>query len=187
MGFTSIISQLLTVPPYFVATIVCASAAIISDRIRNRGKVLMFIAPLIPIGFALLATINITGVKYFAIFLSTTGAFTMSPILVSWGSENSAGPAVRAITSAYLVGFGSIGALISTWTYLAKDAPRYVMGHWINFGFGVLACVVIPTLVLVLTRENGARERGERDHLLELPEDEIDQLGYLHPRFKFTT
>jgi len=178
----------MSVPPYTLSALVCVSLSMLSDRLKNRGYILMALSPLVPIGFVILATVpHVAGVRYFAIFLSTSGAFTLSPVLLAWGVENSAGPAVRAITAAYLVGFGSIGAMISTWTYRAKDAPQYLAGHWTNFAFGALGGLVIAALVWSLKRENKARAEGKRDHRLQGAPEEVEQLGHLHPGFRYTT
>lgn len=187
MGYTSIHAQLMTVPPYTFSSLVCVTLSMVSDRIKNRGLILTAAAPLVPIGFAILATVKVVGVRYFAVFLSTAGAFTLSPMLLAWGVENSAGPAVRAITAGYLVGFGSFGAMVATWTFLKKDAPDYLTGHWTNFAFGALSAITVPILVMHLKRENRAREQGKRDHRLQGSPDEVENLGHLHPYFRYTT
>jgi hypothetical protein len=107
MGYSGTHSQLMSVPPYTVSALLCMSLALLSDRIKNRGYILWGMATLVPIGFALLATQTSVAVRYFAIFLATSGAFTLSPITLAWGVENTAGPAVRAIAAAYMVGMVS--------------------------------------------------------------------------------
>jgi hypothetical protein len=39
---------------------------------------------------------------------------------------------------------------------------------------------------MYLVRENKARERGERDHRYELPQEVRENLGDDHPSFRFT-
>ncbi|KAJ9666028.1 hypothetical protein H2201_003940 [Coniosporium apollinis] len=187
MGYSSIRSQLLTVPPYAIGTIVCIIAAYISDRFRTRGPVLLVIAPCIVVGFVLLSAVQTVGVKYFAICLATLGAFTSSPILLAWSVDNAAGPAVRAIVSAYCVGLGSVGAIVSTWTYLPKDAPRYLQGHLVNLGFGCMLFALVTILTFYLRWENRQRANGRRDWRLEnASEEEVNQLGHSHPAFRYT-
>ncbi|QDS74440.1 hypothetical protein FKW77_006287 [Venturia effusa] len=89
------------------------------------------------------------GVKYFAIFLVATGAFPGGPGYLSWGINNSAGPAVRAISSAYIVSVGTIGAVVATWTYLETDKKSgYVAGHSINLGAQIMVTLLAISGIL---------------------------------------
>lgn len=106
MGFSRIESQLLTVPPYAVGAIFCITTAIVSDRIRQRGVILFGLLPCVITGFAILAAVDSVGVRYFAIYLATVGGYCSSPLLLTWGVDNAAGPAVRAVVSGYAVGLG---------------------------------------------------------------------------------
>lgn len=106
MGFSRIESQLLTVPPYAVGAIFCITTAIVSDKIKQRGIVLLGLLPCVVTGFAILATIKSVGVRYFAIYLATIGGYCSSPLLLTWSVDNAAGPAVRAVVSGYAVGLG---------------------------------------------------------------------------------
>lgn len=174
-------------PPYVCSACICLAASFLSDRLKTRGFILLALAPLIIIGFAMMATVESAGVRYFAIFLTTTGAFTCSPILLAWVVSNSAGPAVRAIVTAYTVGMGNCGAIIATWTYLPKDSPGYYTGHWINFGAGIILLLVIIITIMYLRQENAKRADGKRDYRLEdtSPRD-IDRLGHSHPSYRYT-
>lgn len=118
MGFSSIHAQLLTVPPFTCSALCCLASCFLSDRIKKRGVLFLYLVPLSIAGFSILVSVQGTGVRYFAVFLATCGAFTTSPVLLAWAVDNAAGPSVRAIVSSYIVGAGNIGALIATWTYL---------------------------------------------------------------------
>lgn len=188
MGFTSIRSQLMTVPPYLLGSIVCVCCAILSDRLKTRGLILCLVSgPTIVIGFALLLTIDMIAVKYFALFLVTMGAFTSSPVIIAWTVDNSAGPTVRAIASAFAVCLGSTGGLVATWTYLPSEAPAYRTGHIINLSAAVILLAVCCTTTLYLRWENKQRDMGRRDHRVEgKTEEEVAGLGHGHPAFRFT-
>jgi hypothetical protein len=54
-------------------------------------------------------------VRYAGIFLITLGAFPGGPAFISWGLNNSAGPAVRAVSGAYIVTLGTAGGILATW------------------------------------------------------------------------
>jgi sugar phosphate permease len=187
MGYDSIKSQLLTVPPYAIAAIICICCSFLADRLHARGIILLLMTPLTITGFAILATVPSTSVRYFALYLTTIGAFTCSPILLAWVVSNSAGPTVRAIVSGYGVGMANIGAIIATWTYIPQDAPRYIEGHWINFGAGILLAVSIGIAMVYLKQENRKRSQGWRDYRTRgLSPEEIQTLGHLHPEYRYT-
>lgn len=187
MGYSSTHAQLLTVPPYIFAACVCVAASFASDRLRTRGIILISLTPLTIIGFLLLATVPSTAVRYFALFLTTASAFTCSPILLAWVVSNSAGPSVQAIVSAYAVGEGNVGAIIATWTYRSSGAPRYITGHFINFGGSCVLFIVVVITTLYLRRENKMRARGERDYRLSnATELERWNLGHCHPEYRYT-
>jgi predicted MFS family arabinose efflux permease len=187
MGISNTKSQLLSVPPYLVAAMVCVGASFLSDRLKTRGFIMLAISPLIVIGFAIMATVKSTAIRYFAIFLATTGAFTCSPILLAWVVSNSAGPSVRAIVTSYSVGIANIGGIIATWTYLPSDAPGYTTGHWINFGAGILLITVVTFTTFYLKLENKKRMQGRRDdRVIDATPDEINRLGHSHPLYRYT-
>ncbi|KAI9493779.1 major facilitator superfamily domain-containing protein [Zychaea mexicana] len=186
MGYDSIQAQLMTVPPYAVGTVVCIVLCVLSDRFKTRGIIIGgIVAVLITIAFAILLGVSMDsyGVRYMAIFFATAGAFTGSPMQIGWLVENSAGPMVRAITSATGVSIGSLGGLLATWTY----ATDYTIGHIINLISGVVIICVAVTATINLRWQNRQRALGKKDHILQgLTQDEVEQLGHSHPHFRFT-
>jgi hypothetical protein len=187
MGYSGLQAQLYSVPPYAWAACVCVVVATLSDRTKTRGLWLMGVMPFTAVGFILLLTVDNVGVRYFAIFLCLTGAFTASPILLAWTVENSAGHTTRAIVAGTVVGFGNIGGILATWTYIATDAPKYVRGHSINLSFTCLGVGIITLSTFYLRWENKQRSLGRRDNRLAgLTAAEASQLGHTHPEFQFT-
>lgn len=187
MGYSGIHSQLLSVPPYAWSAIVCVTVTILSDRTRRRGMWILVVMPFTAIGFAILLSVDTIGVRYFALFFCLMGAFTASPMFLAWTVDNSAGHTTRAIAAATVVGFGSIGGILATWTYLLADAPRYITGHALNLSFACLCILLVVAAIINLKRENSIKAKGGRDARVHgLTEEEVADLGHLHPEFKFT-
>lgn len=187
MGYTAIDSQLMSVPPFAWSALVCLCIAYISDRTKSRGLWLLAIMPFTAAGFLVLILATNPAVRYFATFLALTGAFTCAPMLVAWTVDNTAGPNVRAVSSAYVVSIANLGAIVATWTYLLPEAPRYITGHAINFGAAVLCCILMAIATVYLRWQNRRKERGDYDYLLQgISEEEQDALGHNHPGYKFT-
>lgn len=187
MGYSPIESQLMSVPPFAWSTVVCLTVAYLSDRTKTRGVWLLGVMPFTALGFLLLILNTTPAVRYFATFLCLTGVFTTSPMLVAWTVDNTAGPNVRAVSSAYVVSIANLGGILATWTYLLPDAPRYIPGHSINLGAAILCCILLTVATLHLRRQNKIKRDGKRDYLLEgANEGQVAALGHNHPGFIFT-
>ncbi|KAI9148333.1 hypothetical protein HJFPF1_12161 [Paramyrothecium foliicola] len=184
MGYSGQEAQLMSVPPYVFGAIICVTIATLSDRFRCRGFFFMAIlAPCIFIGFTLNQFASSVAARYFGLFLAVAGAFTASPLLLSWSVDNNSGPAVKAVAAAYSIGFGGCGQLLSTWTYRAAEAPEYVTGHSINMGAAVVLLIAAATHTWYALAENKKRMAGMRDNRLR---DDPEGLGHSHPLFRFT-
>ncbi|KAL3450561.1 hypothetical protein BJX65DRAFT_294221 [Aspergillus insuetus] len=187
MGYSATHAQLLSVPPYIAAAIFCIIGSFLADRFHTRGYILLAFTPITITGFTILATVKLSSVRYFALFLATTGAFTCSPILLAWVSGNAAGPAVRAVVTGYAVGIANLGSIIATWTYLPAQAPYYTAGHWMNFGAACILFGVVGCNMVYLVRENRLRMAGKRDYRVTgASRAEVERLGHLHPEFRYT-
>ncbi|OJD38741.1 major facilitator superfamily protein [Diplodia corticola] len=187
LGWTATKAQLHTVPPYVLACVVAIAVAFASDRTRHRGIWLALFAPVGIVGFAVLRADGPSpNIKYMAVFFVTIGVFPGGPAFLSWGLNNAAGPAIRAVASGYIVSVGTLGAVVATWTYLPSDAPRYPIGHSINLGAQAAAFFLALAGMAYVVWENGQRERGRRDHRVEgKSEEEVAALGYRHPGFRY--
>jgi predicted MFS family arabinose efflux permease len=186
MGFSSTRAQLLTVPPFACSALCCIASSFLSDRLRKRGVLFIYLVAFAITGFSILVGLRGTGVRYFAVFLATCGAFTAAPILLAWAVDNAAGPSVRAVVSGYVVGAGNIGALIATWTYLPESAPLYLEGHYVNLGGSILMGFLVATATWNLWKENRFRRAGGRAEGLEQPQEIVQRLGHLHPEYRYT-
>lgn len=73
------------------------------------------------------------------------------------------------------LGFGNIGGIISTYSFVQSDAPLYKKGYSICVGFICLSAVSCILYAVVVTRENKERNRTGADH--GLTESEKAELG----------
>ncbi|KAJ9150928.1 MFS general substrate transporter [Pleurostoma richardsiae] len=188
LNWTATKAQLYTVPVYVCACIVAVAVAYISDKTHRRGIYLAGFSLFAVIGFAILRWATDPNVRYMAVYFVTVGAFPGGPGFLAWALNNSAGPAVRAVTSGYVVMLGTMGGIVATWTYTANDAPKYHTGHTINL-CGQIGVVCLSIFgILYCLYENRVRAAGKRDHRLEgLSEEQEVHLGYRHPNFRYIT
>ena len=49
----------------------------------------------------------------------TIGAFPGGPGFLAWAANNAAGPAVRSVSTAYVVTLGTAGGILATWYLFA--------------------------------------------------------------------
>ncbi|CAN8105453.1 unnamed protein product [Discula destructiva] len=186
LNWTSTQAQLYSVPPYVCACVVAVAVAYLSDKTHRRGFYLAIFSLLAITGFAILRFADGPNVRYMAVFFVTVGAFPGGPGFLAWAINNSAGPAVRAVSSGYVVTLGTIGGIVATWSYVPSDAPAYHTGHSLNLGgqIGVLAFSIFG--IVYCTYENKARAAGKRDDRLEgLNEEQKGRLGSRHPEFRY--
>lgn len=102
-------------PPYVCACLVAIFVAFLSDRTNRRGIYLAAFTSLAITGFAILRWATDPNIRYMGVFFITLGAFPGGPGFLSWGMNNAAGPAVRAVSSAYIVTLGTAGGVLATW------------------------------------------------------------------------
>lgn len=101
LGYTANEAQLWSVIPYAVAAVLTVIVAVLSDRLKLRGVVMLCVLPLAIIGYAAIANVGVhdNHTKYGMTFLMATGLYASVPPVLVWNSNNSAGHYKRATTS----------------------------------------------------------------------------------------
>ena len=84
------------------------------------------------------------------------------------------------------IGLGNSGGLIASNIFLESQAPQYPLGFGLSLALVWLCGFAAIATFFLLRSENKRRDAGERDHLNNLPADELDNLGDDHPRFRFS-
>ncbi|KAL6304999.1 major facilitator superfamily domain-containing protein [Sparassis latifolia] len=185
LGYSAAKAQLLTVPPYFVATVLTFGTAWGSHLINRRAPFMIAGAVLAIIGYIILITDRRTGVQYFATFLCAGGIYPATAITLSWPANNVSGQLKRAVACAMQISIGNIGAIIGTQLY--RYAPRFYLGH--GFAIGSLSMLTVFTCInwAVLARRNKEKEEtlsGKHEDP-QLEKDSRLHLGDAHPSWKF--
>ncbi|KAK7027995.1 hypothetical protein VNI00_015081 [Paramarasmius palmivorus] len=188
-GHPPAISQLLSVPPYVVATITLYVFAYFSDKLKMRSPFIYASLILCLIGFSINISNVAPGVKYFGTFLCVTGSYAGFPGVVAWLGNNLSGQYKRGVGMAVHIGIGNFSGAIASNVYRDIDKPRFIVGHGIELMFIGIGLITVPLVVLAYKRINSKREillreaeeRGEKSS----PE-EIRALGDRAPEFKYT-
>lgn len=188
LGWTSLRAQYMSIPIYMFCVVTTLSCAQLSDRLRHRFGFIVGGCVVATIGYAILLNLHSVdvGVRYFAIFLITSGGYVAQPISVVWLNNNLSGHYKRGVGAAMQVGIGNVGGIIASNIFIQSQAPEYKVGFGVCVGFTWLCVLSALIMVFHVRRENKIRDQGKRDHLLQLDEDSKNNLGDDHPNFRFT-
>lgn len=186
LGYTAAQAQLLTVPPYAVATTLTVIVAVASQHTHIRAPFIMGGSALAILGYILLLTDNRPGVSYVGTILAASGIYPATAIVLSWPANNVSGQTKRATANAMQISIGNLGAVLGTQLYRDESKPRFFVGHGFAMGYLIANVVVVGTLWWVLKRENQRRDRGAgAERLRGISEGEW--LGDEDPRWRFQT
>ncbi|KAF5319372.1 hypothetical protein D9619_008618 [Psilocybe cf. subviscida] len=184
--FTVVKAQLRTVPPYLCAAVWTMGVVFWSFRSKRRWLPIMTSMTLQTVGYIVALSTKNPHARYGACFLAIIGGVPCGPLFLIWGTDNAAPHTMRATTTAVIPAIGAFGSIIAVWTYLPKDAPNFHKGNSINLAAAILVLFLAGGGALYLKNENDKRDRGERDdRLIGLTEEEIKDLGYRHPKFRY--
>ncbi|KAI9056478.1 MFS general substrate transporter [Trametes sanguinea] len=188
-GYSTPISQLLTVPPYVFATATLLVWAIWSDKIKKRYPFILAGLTFILVGFAINITDVPIGAKYFGTFLVVAGAYAGFPGVVAWLGNNLAGHYKRGVGMALHIGIGNFAGAIASNIYRSQDAPRYILGHGIELMFVGIGFITVPLTVLAYKRINARRDalvREANEKGVVYTPAELRRMGDRAPDFRYT-
>ena len=166
LGYTAAQAQLLTIPPYAIATFLTIVVAVASERVRRRAPFILGSACTAIIGYIILFTAptNALGVSYVGTIFAASGIYPATAIALSWPANNVSGQTKRATANALQISVGNLGAVLGTQLYRPNTSPRFYLGHGFAIGYLIGNICVVGTLCLILNRENRKRERVLADH-----------------------
>jgi len=183
-GYSPIQTQLHSVPPWAAAFALAMIIATCSDLTKHR-----FLFTMIPIsiaiaGFSILLTVHHnTKVEYAGLFLVAAGAYSAMPVIVCWFNMNLGGHHRRAVGTAWQVGFGNIGGIIATYSFLPKDKPEFKRGYSICLAFLCLSAASCCAYAVAVWSQNRSRDKAPRN--LSLTEYEKTEMGDLSPEYRY--
>ncbi|KAF2175133.1 MFS general substrate transporter [Zopfia rhizophila CBS 207.26] len=185
---TTIEQQLLTVPPYVVGAFFVVLVPTISWYLDRRQIFLALSGPTVMAGYAMfLASMN-AHVRYGAIFLTASSAFTLGAMANAQVSANVVSDTARSVAIGTNVMFGNIGGLIATWTFLPWDSPAYHIGNGLNLACSTMLVIVAMAALLWMKYDNKKRDSRSaeiQEELAGLTQQQIQDLDWKHPAFRW--
>jgi MFS family permease len=183
---TVVQSQLLSVPPYILASAVTIFVGYAADKAKRRG-IFNIIAGIVgATGFTMLLVSREPVVRYAATILGAIGIYPCIPNTISWTANNVEGVYKRGIVLGFVIGWGNLNGIVSSNIYWNK--PHYLEGHAVVLGYMIAFLVGCSLLMsLLLSRENRMRRSGKRDDwTIAKTQLEVKQMGDRRPDFLYT-
>lgn len=159
LGYSTIQTQLHSVPPFAASLGLCLIAAYFSDAIQLRYPFVMFGYAVLITGLAILMTVHGKGhfsAEYAGVNLVCMGSFCAGASIVCWYLMNLHGHTQRSIGSAWMIGFGNTGGIVAVFAFLKKDAPKYHTGYSVLMAMAALGAVASLTYGGLVWRERKA-------------------------------
>lgn len=165
LGYTAAQAQLLTVPPYAIATGLTVITAILSEKTRRRAPFIIAAASVAIIGYVILFTApkHKPAVSYVGTIFAAAGIYPATAIVLAWPANNVSGQTKRATANALQISVGNLGAVLGTQLYRPKTSPRFYLGHGFALGYLLSNILVVSTLWAVLSKENRKRKAAIAD------------------------
>lgn len=68
---------------------------------------------------------------------------------------------------------------------MTAESPAYPIGYGVSLALIWVSGVAYTVFLYGLWRENWKRDKGDRNDRLQLPQEELENLGDDHPRYRF--
>jgi dipeptide/tripeptide permease len=114
VGFSSINSQGLSAPPYFLAFLLVIASTYIADKTQQRGYTILILSLVGATGYILLATTSSVAPRYIGVYLAAAGIFPCIGNILPWVLNNQGSDTKRGTGIAILNLVGQCGPLLGT-------------------------------------------------------------------------
>ncbi|KAF9869310.1 MFS transporter [Colletotrichum karsti] len=186
--FSTVQKQLYSAPPYALGAVFTLVFPAISWYLDRRQVLIALSAPMVMAGYIMFLASNVAKVRYGATFLIAGAATIIGPMSNAQISANVLSDTSRSSAIGMNVMFGNVGGLISTWSYLPWDGPNYHIGNGLNLACASMILIVGFSAWFWMKWDNKKREdRSIEEELAGMSEQEIQDLDWKHPAFRWRT
>lgn len=193
LGFGTVITNVLTVPPNVVGFLILLIVTRSSDKNRERTFHIVGALSISLVGLVMLVSIppneqshNI-GAAYFACFLLCSGAYIPSCLVHSWHNNNNPDETSRAATTGLLVGLGNLAGIISAATFRTTYAPRYTPTLVATAACNIICIVFTLGMGHWMRKENRKKDQDQHTVLKagDVHMSAMCDLGTRDPRWRY--
>lgn len=162
LGYSNIISLLLTVPPYVLAVITTFLNAWHADRTGERYFHITLPLYFAVFAFILAAATTTTAPRYVAMMFMVPGVYTGYVVALAWISNTlPRPPAKRAAALAAINAVSNSSSIYASFMYPESAGPRFIVAMSVNCTTAFIAICAATVLRIVLMRLNKKLDRGE--------------------------
>lgn len=165
MGHTGAWAQLFSALPYIPALVTIVAGAILADRWKTRGPIVLVCVPIGIAGYLILILAENAETRYAAFFLVLAGLFPVVPCLVCIIPINTSGVTKRATCIGIQGMIQGLSILIAPFLYIKGQPPA--KGHTIALGLICCTWVLTAANVLYCQFENSRKSSGRRDYMIQ--------------------
>lgn len=184
---TVVRKQLLTAPPNLVGGFWLVFVCWLAWKFDRRMIFLCLAPPAVIAGYGVFIGSENATARYVAAFLIASSAFFLGPLSNAVISANVVSDTARSSGIGISVMMGNVGGLISTWTWLASDSPKYRIGHSINLTINSLSLIISVALLWWMKWDNKRRDNKDpEEELAGMTSEEIEDLDWKHPGFRWS-
>ncbi|KAK3653400.1 hypothetical protein LTR56_004604 [Elasticomyces elasticus] len=160
-GFDSVLTQLLTVPIFFVGVGIYIGISFWSDKIQQRAVFMVGGALTVSLGYALLLGLPMSqkGALYFSCFLVVPGLYCMLGLNYVWMLGSHAGYYKRATCIGINMTIGNCAGLLIGQIFKDRTPEgRYLIGVATSMACGLACIIVIGLIYFHLRKQNRIRD-----------------------------
>ncbi|OAA60603.1 Major facilitator superfamily domain, general substrate transporter [Niveomyces insectorum RCEF 264] len=162
LGYSKIITLLLTVPVWFATFLVSLVITAFSGRIGQRSLFIIALLLLSAVGNIIMITTHSVGPRFFAMFLLPMGTIPAYQLMVAWVANSFPRPLVkRSVAIAFCNIIGNVATIYGPYMYPATSGPQYIPGGAAVAGVCVLGAALAYALRRVHIHENKKLEARE--------------------------
>lgn len=162
LGYGSVTTLFLTVPPYALATICAVLNAWHSDRTSERYYHIVLPLAVGAVGFIIAAATTTTAARYVSMMLMLSGIYPGFVVALGWIPNTvTRPPAKRAAALALITAFGNSSSIYASYMFQNSMSPHYLLAMCLCTAATVLAILSATVLRFVLIRLNRRIDEGD--------------------------
>ncbi|KAI0099493.1 MFS general substrate transporter [Daldinia grandis] len=161
LGYSNVITLLLTCPPYVLTVIATFINAWHADRTGERYWHIMLPLAVAMAAFILAAATTNLAPRYVAMMLMVPGVYCAFVVALAWISNTlPRPPAKRAAALAFINAVSNASSIYASYMYEDRMAPRYIIAMSVNCGTIFLSMIAATVMRIMLVRLNKKLDQG---------------------------
>ena len=162
LGYNSVVTLLLSSPPYILAVITSFVNAWHADKTGERYWHITLPLWVSVIAFIIAATTSGVGPRYFSMMIMVPGVYTGYVVALAWISNTlPRPPAKRAAALAFINAISNCSSIYASYMYPTWAGPQYTIAFTVNCITSVIAILASTVLWWILRGLNRKLARGE--------------------------